>query len=302
MNWKWRVRTAMMFAVLTTLLAAIGWVIGYFFNRPTVGLIVMIVLSVIMIITSTVFSKNRALRSNRVRLVTEAEEPRLYGIVRNVSTMANIPMPEVGVTEDFMPNAFATGRGPSDAAVVATRGLLNMLNDEELEGVIAHEISHVKNRDIFVMSVAASVSAIIAFMARMSLYSTMFAGNDRDNPMMILVAIAGYVTLPFAALLVQLGISRNREFLADASAAKLTRKPDALANALIKIEQGCSSPRNDYNNPAYSAVWISNPEGRKKSLTRTLFSTHPDTKDRIDRLADMAADYGRMVRTQDYRY
>ncbi len=302
MNWKWRVRTALMFTVLTVLLAAIGWVVGYFVYNPFAGLIVMTVLAVIMIITSTVFSKSRALRSNRVRLVTEIEEPRLYGIVRKVSQMADIPMPEVGITNDYMPNAFATGRGPKDAAVVATRGLLNMLNDDELEGVIAHEISHVKNRDIFVMSVAAAVSAIIAYMARISLYSTMFARDDRNNPAMILVAVVGYITLPFAALLVQLGISRNREFLADESAAKLTKKPEALANALMKIEQGCSSPKNDYNNPAYSSVWISNPEGRKKSLTRTLFSTHPDTKDRVDRLADMAAEYGRLVNRSNYGF
>ncbi len=298
MNWKWRLRTGLMFAVLTTLLTAAGWIVGYYFFDPLVGLIVMSVLSVVMIIVSTVFSKNRALKSNRVRLVTEAEEPRLYRIVRNVSQMANIPMPEVGITNDYMPNAFATGRGPGDAAVVATKGLLDMLNDEELEGVIAHEISHVKNRDIFVMSIAASVSAIIAYMARIALYSTMFRG-DRDNPLMIVVALVGYMILPFAALLVQLGISRNREFLADASAARLTRKPDALANALMKIERGCSSPRNNYNNPAYSSVWISNPEGTKKSLTRILFSTHPDTKDRVDRLAEMAAEYGRYVKTSD---
>ena len=302
MNWKWRLRTVLMFTVLTTLLAAVGWIIGYSFNSPVLGLAFMTVLAVMMIISSTLFSKKQALRSNRVKLVTEAEEPRLYRIVRNVSMMANIPMPEVGITNDYMPNAFATGRGPSDAAVVATRGLLDMLNDEELEGVIAHEISHVKNRDIFVMSVAASVSAIIAYLARFAMYATMFSNNDNRNPLMSLVAVVGYMILPFAALLVQLGISRNREYLADESAARLTRKPDALANALIKIEQGCSSPRNNYNNPAYGPVWISNPEGRKKSLTKTLFSTHPDTKDRIKRLSDMAAEYGRYVKNYDYRY
>ncbi len=302
MSWKWRLRTAAMFAVLTTILATIGWIVGYYLFDPMTGLIVMTVLAVMMIIFSVVFSKSRALSSNRVRLVTEAEEPRLYRIVRNVSQMANIPMPEVGITEHYMPNAFATGRGPKDAAVVATRGLMDMLNDEELEGVMAHEIAHVKNRDIFVMSVASAVSAIIAFMARMALYSTMFRGGNDRNPLMLVVAVVGYITLPFAALLVQLGISRNREFLADESAARLTKKPDALANALIKIEKGCTSPKNKYNNPAYSAVWISNPEGVRKSLTRRLFSTHPETKDRIDRLSEMAAEYGRYVKTSDYKY
>ncbi len=293
MKLVWHFRTALMFAVLTTLFAGIGWVFGYYFNDPVMGLVIMVAFAIVMLTVSALFSKSRALRSNRVKLVTEVEEPRFYRIVRSVAEKADMPMPEVGVTETFMPNAFATGSGPKNAAVVATRGLLNSLPDDELEGVIAHEMSHVKNRDILVMSIASAVSAVIAFVARMGFYMAMFGGGrNKDSGAMIVVAILGYITLPFAALLLQLSISRNREFLADESAAKITGKPIALANALRRIEKGCDSPNNNYNNPAYSSIWISNPRGTRRSLAERLFSTHPDTNDRVDRLMRLSEKYG----------
>ena len=294
MKFAWHFRTAVMFAVLTTLFAGIGWLVGYYFNSPLTGLIVMVVFATVILTVSALLSKSRALRSNRVKLVTEVEEPRFYRIVRSVAEKANIPMPEVGVTETFMPNAFATGSGPKNAAVVATRGLLNVLPDDELEGVIAHEMSHVKNRDILVMSVASAVSAVIAFVARLGIYFAMFSGGrDRNSGAMIVIAIVGYITLPLAALLLQLSISRNREFLADESAAKITGKPIALANALMRIEKGCDNPKNNYNNPAYSSIWISNPRGTRRSFAERLFSTHPDTADRVERLMKLSEKYGK---------
>ena len=286
----WHFRTALMFAFLSLLFAAVGWAVGWYFGNPLYGMLALLYVAVIILTYSAVFSKRRALKANRVRLVTQAEEPRLYGIVKSVADKAGMPMPEVGITEEYMPNAFATGRGPKDAAVVATRGLLVMLDDEELEGVIAHEMSHVKNRDILVMSIASAVSSIIAFVARFGIYLAI-AGDGRDNRnqgAMILIAIVAYITLPIAALLIQLSISRKREFLADQTGAEITGKPEALANALRRIERGCSSPENRYDNPAYSSVWISNPSGTRKSLTRNLFSTHPSTEERIERLMKMA--------------
>lgn len=286
----WHFRTALMFAFLSLLFAAVGWAVGWYFGNPLYGMLALLFVAVIILTYSAVFSKRRALKANRVRLVTQAEEPRLYGIVKSVADKAGMPMPEVGITEEYMPNAFATGRGPKDAAVVATRGLLVMLDDEELEGVIAHEMSHVKNRDILVMSIASAVSSIIAFVARFGIYLAI-AGDGRDNRnqgAMILIAIVAYITLPIAALLIQLSISRKREFLADQTGAEITGKPEALANALRRIERGCSSPENRYDNPAYSSVWISNPSGTRKSLTRNLFSTHPSTEERIERLMKMA--------------
>ena len=183
-----------------------------------------------------------------------------------------------------MPNAFATGRSPKDAAVVATQPLLNMLTDDELEGVLAHEISHVRNRDILVMSVASTMASIIAYVTRIAVWSAMFSGGDNRNQN-ILVAVLADITLPVAAALIQLGVSRSREYLADESGARLTGKPMALASALTKIENGCSSPHNKYDNPSYENVWISNPSGKKRSSKlASLFSTHPSTQDRIERL------------------
>ena len=157
------------------------------------------------------------------------------------------------------------------------------------------------NRDILVMSIASAVSAVIAFVGRIGIYMAMFSGgNSKDRGAFILLAIVGYITLPIAALLIQLGISRNREFLADESAAKITLKPEALASALITIEKGCNSPRNKYDNPAYSSVWISNPNGTRKSFMRRIFSTHPDTSDRVERLYKLSEKQGRYTAPRVY--
>lgn len=272
-----------MFAAMTALLVVIGVIVGELLGDWLLGLVVMLVISVAFNFYSYFFSKKMALRANRVRLVTRDEEPRLYGIVENLTMKAGMPMPEVGVSDVPMPNAFATGRSPKDAAVVATRPLLNLLTDEELEGVMAHELSHVKNRDILVMSVASTMASLVAFVARMAVWSTMF--SDERNGMSLALAILADITLPIAAALVQLGVSRNREYLADETGARMTGKPMALASALVKIEGGCSSKANKYDNPSYESVWISNPFGsRKMSGLTSLFRTHPTTPDRIARL------------------
>lgn len=272
-----------MFGMMTLILVVIGIVVGSIFKNWMIGLVVMLAVSVLFNVFSYFCSKSMALKANRVRLVTREEEPRLYNIVESLAERAGLPMPEVGVSEVPMPNAFATGRNPKNAAVVATRPLLNLLTDDELEGVMAHELSHVKNRDILVMSVASTMASIVAYVTRIAVWSTFFS-NERDGVSLMLVILAD-ITLPIAAMLVQLGVSRNREYLADETGARLTGKPMALANALIRIEGGCTAQVNDYNNPAYESVWISSPFGKKsvKGLTN-LFRTHPTTPDRIERL------------------
>ncbi|MGE4577779.1 MAG: M48 family metalloprotease [Candidatus Methanomethylophilaceae archaeon] len=301
MKATWHFRTALTFALLTLIFAAVGWIVGWLFGSPLMGLIALVAVAVLILSFSAIFSKSRALKSNKARIVTEQEEPRLYRIVRSVAEKAGVPMPEVGVTEEYMPNAFATGRGPKDAAVVATRGLLNALPDDELEGVIAHEMSHVKNRDILVMSVASAVSAVIAFVGRFGIYFALAgSGNNKNGGAMLLVGLVMYITLPFAALVLQLSISRKREYLADESAAEITGNPAALANALMRIEKGCDNPANDYHNPAYSSVWISNPSGTRRSFTERIFSTHPSTKDRVERLMKLAQKYGNRGRPSVY--
>ena len=282
----WRVKTASMFVVMTLILLAVGLAIGWMVDSIWIGLIAMLILAVVFNLYAYFFSKRGALRANKARIVTEAEEPRLYSIVRNVAKKADIPMPEVGVTENFMPNAFATGRNPKNAAVVATRGLLGMLSDDELEGVIAHEIAHVKNRDMLVMTVASTMAAVLSYLGRYAIYMVIFSNNNK-NAYTIILAVVLSTTVPIAALLVQLGVSRNREYLADETGAMITGRPRSLASALRTIESGVNSQRNDYNNTSYESMWIANPV-RKKSLFKRLFSTHPPMDERISRLNELA--------------
>ncbi len=280
----WRLRTLSMFAAMTLILVVVGWVVGFLFGNVWTGMWVMLAIAVVMNLASYFFSKKMALSMNRVRLVTYDEEPRLYSIVQRLADRAGLPMPEVGISEMPMPNAFATGRGPKDAAVVATRPLLNMLTDEELEGVMAHELSHVKNRDILVMSVASTMAAMVSYITRMAVWSSIFSDEDNGG-LGFAIALLADVTMPIAAMLVQLGVSRNREYLADESGARLTGKPMALASALRTIESGCSTNYNTYDNPSAANMWISNPFGKKRmSGLVNLFRTHPSTEDRIERL------------------
>jgi len=287
--------TALMFIVMSLIMAAIGLVVGLFIGSMWIGLAALLCVSVIFNIYAFFGSKRSALRANKARIVTEAEEPRLYSIVKRVSAKAGIPMPEVGVSEFPMPNAFATGRNPKNAAVVATRGILDMLPDDQLEGVIAHEIAHVKNRDILVMSVASTMAAVLSFVSRYLLWMTI--ASREKNILLIAIAVIMSVTIPIAALLVQLGVSRNREYLADETGAKMTGNPLALANALRAIEKGVASPRNEYSNSSYESMWISNPIRKKGRLSR-MFSTHPPMDDRVERLYALAE---KMGKTKDQR-
>ena len=281
----WRLRTAAMFAAMTGLLVLIGILVGYLFKNMWAGMWVMLGVSLLFNLFAYFGSKNMALAANKVRLVTYDEEPRLVSIVQSLADKAGLPMPEVGISAMPMPNAFATGRNPKNAAVVATQQLLNLLTDEELEGVLAHEMSHVKNRDILVMTVASSMASIVAYVTRMAVWASMFSNDDNNNGMGFLIAIAADILLPIAAMLIQLGVSRNREYLADESGARLTGKPMALANALIRIESGCTARTNNYDNPSCAHMWVSSPFGKKKMRGLiNLFSTHPSTEDRIARL------------------
>ena len=280
----WRIRTAAMFAALTALLVVIGIVVGGLLNNWIIGLVVMLVISVGINVFSYFFSKKFALMANKVHLVTREQEPRLYRIVENLAMQAGLPMPEVGVSDMPMPNAFATGRNPKNAAVVATRQILNLLNDDELEGVMAHELSHVKNRDILVMSVASTMASVVAYVTRMAVWAALL-NNDENNGGNLIIAIIADITLPIAAMLIQLGVSRNREYLADESGARLTGRPMALASALTKLESGCSAKTNTYDNPSTANMWISNPFGQRRTRGLVnLFRTHPSTPDRIERL------------------
>ena len=309
MKVMWRIRTASMFVVLTVILMAFGSLVSfYFMNSWLIGAGIMVAVSLIMCFISYYYSKQMALRSAGARIITEDECPRLFRIVREVSEKAGLPMPEVGIAPQSAPNAFATGRNPKNAAVVCTQGILNLLPDDELKGVIAHEMSHVKNRDILVMSIASALASIITYLARMMWWIAIFTPRSRDDNgsrlAIIGIALAAQILVPIAAILVQLGISRSREYLADETGAMMIRDPRALARALERLENGnlaaqaaqsTSRRKNDRRNPAndydYAHMWIANPLKRGSLISR-LFSTHPPMEERIERLNKLADKMG----------
>jgi heat shock protein HtpX len=229
------------------------------------------------------FSDKIVLAMYRARQVTEAEAPELVGLVRSLSQRARLPMPKVWIVPSPAPNAFATGRNPEHAAVAVTEGLLQIMNRDQLEGVLAHELGHVMNRDTLISAVAATLAGVIMMLANMARWAAFFGGgrDDEDRGGGVVGLLAMAVLAPIAALLIQMAISRTREFLADATAAHLTKKPLALASALERLQMAAERIPLDAN-PATSHLFIVNPlSGR--SLLR-LFSTHPPVEERVKRL------------------
>jgi heat shock protein HtpX len=277
----------MIFSVLSVIFVAVGWAVGtYFFGNWVTGALVFLVIAAVMNFVSYFFSSKIVLASYRARIVNEAEAPRLYRIVRQVSSTAGLPMPTVAIVPSMNPNAFATGRNPSNATVAATEGILQLLSDDELTGVLAHEMAHVKDRDMLVMTVAATLAGAVSFAARSFLWGSMFGGGDRDNSNFI-IAIIVAITAPIAAMLLQLAVSRSREYLADYEGAMMIGRPMSLANALRKLEAGNKArPMTNMGSPTSSSLFIVNPF-RGSGLVR-LFSTHPPMEERIRRLEDLA--------------
>ena len=275
------------------LLAAIGAAVGYLWlGDMTFGVVIAVIIGAIYAMSMIFQSTNVVMSMNHAREVTEQEAPQLYHIVEDMAMVAQIPMPRVFIIEDQSLNAFATGSSPENAAVAATTGLLAVMNREELEGVIGHEVSHIRNYDIRISTIAVALASAITLLSSLGSRMVWFGGgrrrsDDRDNGTGLLVflfSILSLILAPLAATLLQLAISRKREYLADASSVELTRNPQGMINALQKLQQ--SAPMQQPVDAASAALYINDPIKKEERLT-SLFSTHPSISDRIERLRQM---------------
>ena len=275
-------KTMVLMVTLTLLLVAVGGLLG---GRS--GMTFALIMAFGMNFITYWFSDKIVLRMYRARAVSEADEPELYGIVRRLAHRAELPMPKVYIIDEDQPNAFATGRNPGHAAVAVTTGIKRILSREELEGVIGHELSHVKHRDILVSTLAAAIAGAISYLAQMAQWAMIFGGGRRDDDEggSPIAAIVMMIVGPIAAMLVQMAISRSREYGADESGARLSGNPLYLASALKKLQMASQRIPMDAN-PATSHMFIVNPLSGG-GITK-LFSTHPPIEERIARLESMS--------------
>ena len=281
-------KTTVLLAGLGGLIVAVAGLLG---GGSSSALFIGLVIALVMVGGSYWFSDKLALKAARARVVTEAEAPEFYGMIRELARRADLPMPTVALSPSEQPNAFATGRGPRHAVVCATEGLLRTLPRNEVEGVMAHELMHVKHRDILIGSVAAAIATAISFIAQMAMFSSMFGGRDDDDDANPIAVLAVALLAPIAAGLLQMAVSRSREFEADRGAAELLGTGESLASALTRIEQ-VAAHKPMAVPPAQAYAYIHNPLAEAKHSRRggpdvaRLFSTHPSTEDRIRRLRE----------------
>lgn len=270
------VKTFVLLAALGGLFMAVGQLLG-----GSTGLIIGLGLGLLFVGGSYWFSDTIAIKAARAVPVTEAEMPDYHRIMRELTTAAGMPMPKLYVTPEQQPNAFATGRNPDHAAVAVTQGILQALSWEELRGVLAHEISHIKNRDILIGSVAAAVALAITFLARMVMWASIFGGGDRDRN--VFGELALIILAPLAAFLLQMALSRSREYEADRSGARLLGTGEPLASALEKLDYYTKRIPADVP-PEQAAAYIANPLSGRRVQFANAFASHPPMEKRIARL------------------
>lgn len=275
-------------ALLTALTLILVWAGGALGGQS--GAMFALVFAAIMNFGSYWFSDKIVLKMYRAKEVNEAEEPEFYSVVKELAMKANLPMPKVYIIPQDSPNAFATGRNPEHAAVAATTGILRLLSKEELAGVMAHELAHVKNRDILIGSIAATIAGAVSYLAQMAQWALIFGGGrDRDRGTHPAVMIAVMILAPIAAMIVQMAISRSREYGADSEGARISGRPKWLAGALKKLEAGAQRipmQANEATQEATAHMFIVNPLTGGGLMA--LFSTHPPIAERVRRLEGMA--------------
>jgi heat shock protein HtpX len=278
-NFTTRLRSWLLIAGLSGLLIAIGAVLGG-------GMLyAFVALTVVFNVAMYWFSDRIALKMSRARPVSEPEAPYLYEDVRELAARAEVPMPRLFLIDAEQPNAFATGRNPAHSAVAVTRGLLESLPREQVRGVLAHELAHVRNRDVLVATIAAVIAGAVSAIANVLQFSLLFGGDDEENPLGLVGALATIILAPLAAMLLQLGVSRQREYLADATGARILGEGRPLADALESIHAKVAT-RPMAVNPATEALYIANPLAGVKGMS-SLFSTHPPVEERVRRLRQL---------------
>ncbi|MGE4318467.1 MAG: zinc metalloprotease HtpX [Deferribacterales bacterium] len=279
-------KTVLLMTLLMAFFVFVGGLIG-----GQRGMYIAFTIAFLMNIFSYWFSDKMVLAMYRAKEVTEADYPALYRIVRNLANKGGLPMPKVYVMQSGTPNAFATGRNPSHAAVAVTTAIMGMLTEDELEGVIAHELSHIGGRDILIGTVAATIAGAVMMLADMARWAAIFGGGHRDDenngsPLGMVAMIMVSILAPIGAMLIQMAISRSREYRADEEGARLCGKPLSLASALDKISNGVAYHPMDDAKPATAHMFIMNPFSARGAMN--LFSTHPPVEERIKRLREIA--------------
>ncbi len=279
-----------MIAGLSALLVGIGAFLG------GGALYLFVAIAVMMNVVGYWFSDKIAIKASKAKPVAEGELPEVRKMVRELALLYDVPEPRLYLIPSEQPNAFATGRNPKHSAVAVTQGMLRHMPNDQVRAVMAHEFSHISNRDILVMSIAAMISASIAWIANILQFSLLFGGNNRDNPLGIVGALAAMIIAPIAAMLLQMAVSRQREYLADATAANVLGEGRSLADALGTLQRGTEAVPLKVN-PAMASLYIASPMAsmRGKGVS-SLFSTHPPIEERIRRLKDLDQELGGLRR------
>ena len=272
-----QIKTVLLLGALTGLMLLVGRFIG-----GAGGLQVALLFALVMNFGAYFFSDRIVLAMYRAKEAKKSEYSQLHKIVEDVANKASVPKPKVFIIPTSTPNAFATGRNPAHSAVAVTQGILTLLTNDELRGVLAHEISHVKNRDILVTTIAATIAGVISYLAQMAQFAAIFGGgrDDKDNGVLSMLVLA--ILTPLIAMIIQLAISRSREYLADETGARMIKNSSALASALKKLDVEIKHNPLQFGSPTTSSLFILNPFSAKGFVN--LFSTHPSTSERVRRL------------------